>query len=76
MGGRKWIKPFDGSPYEAYMAFGDKKYKEGKAEGKTEGISETISLLHNVKGFSASEIVESTGYSLDQVEAALSKRVG
>lgn len=88
MGGRKWIKPFDGSPYEAYMAYGDKKYNEGFAKGYAEGfiegfaigyeegISETINRLHDVKGLSASEIVESTGYSLDRVEAALSKRVG
>ena len=80
MRGRKWIKPFDGTPYEAYMNCGrvnfEKGKAEGKAEGKIEGISEIINRLHDVKGLSASEIVESTGYSLDQVEAALSKRVG
>ena len=73
-GNDMWVKVFDGSPYEAYMAFGDKKYKKGKAEGKAEVISEMVNRLHYVKGLSASQIAELTGCSLDQVEAALSKR--
>ena len=70
MGGRAWIKPFDGTPYEAYMNCGRVNFEKGKAEG----ISEAIARLHDVRGLSASEIAEWTGYSFDEVETMLKKK--
>ena len=56
------------------MNCGRVNFEKGEAKGKADGISEAIARLHDVRGLSASEIAEWTGYSFDEVETMLKKK--